>query len=65
MKATRRVQAFLKREKKDQRWLAAELGVSPAYVSMLLAGKRSPSLTIAGRLEDITGIPARAFAEAA
>lgn len=44
-----------------QGWLAHELGVSPAYVWMILNGKRTPSLSIAKQLQDITGIAATEF----
>jgi len=44
-----------------QRWLAQQLDVTPTYVSMILNGRRTPSLLIAKHLEDLTGIPAVAF----
>lgn len=59
------MRAFLKTEGKSQGWLARELGVSSAYLSMILSGRRHPSLTVASKLEAVTGIPAREFAEAA
>jgi len=42
--------------------LAQKLGVSRPYVSRLRRGKRQPSLPVAAKLEELTGIPARQFA---
>lgn len=50
---------------KSQNDLAREIGISPAYLSMILAGKRRPSLPLAFKLEEFTGIPAEEFVEAA
>ena len=44
-----------------QRWLAREIHVSPSYVAMILNGRRTPSLLIATRLQELTGIPAKDF----
>jgi plasmid maintenance system antidote protein VapI len=46
---------------RTQMWLAKQLKVSPQYVAMILNGRRTPSLPIALRLEDLTGIPAKEF----
>lgn len=42
--------------------LAEKLGVSRPFVSRLRRGKRKPSLAVAVKLEELTGIPARQFA---
>jgi transcriptional regulator with XRE-family HTH domain len=55
----------LRRRNLTQRAFAAELGISEAHLSAVLSGHDSPSLDLAVRIEDITGIPARAFAEIA
>jgi len=44
--------------------LADELGVTPPYIAMLIAGDRTPSLRVAKRLQEITGIPATEFVHA-
>ncbi len=59
-----RVKSALKRRhkaRKTQFWLAAEIGIAPSHLSDILSGHRSPSLSVATRLEDATGIPAREF----
>jgi len=56
-----RIQTWLRAGGHTQRWLARELGVTPTYISMILNGRRTPSLLIAKHLEDLTGIPATAF----
>ena len=41
---------------RSQNWLAREIGVSPAYVSMLVNGGRSPSGRIRRRMLKALGI---------
>jgi transcriptional regulator with XRE-family HTH domain len=41
--------------------LAKQLDVTPAYVSLIAAGKRQPSLRLALRIEELTGVPAAAL----
>lgn len=41
--------------------LAKKLGVSRSYVTLLIAGQRQPSLTLALRIEAKTGVPATAL----
>ncbi len=48
-----------------QKWLAEKLGVTAAYVAMIAAGSRTPSLGVAKRLQAITGIPAIDFVSSA
>jgi len=59
--AGRRLRVWLKASKRSQSSLARELRISPGYITMLLAGARTPSLEVAKRLQDVTGIPATAF----
>lgn len=61
----RRIRRIAKRANKSQNDLAREIGISPAYLSMILAGIRRPSLFVACKLEKATGIPAQAFVEVA
>lgn len=41
--------------------LAKRLDITPAYVSLIRAGKRQPSLALALRIQDLTGVPASAL----
>ncbi len=41
---------------RSQNWLAREIGVSPAYVSMLVNGERSPSGRIRRRMLKALGV---------
>lgn len=50
---------WLKQEEKSQRWLAGRLGISDSFLSELLSGKRAPSLGLAVKIENFTGITAR------
>ena len=52
----------LKAQGKSQNQLARDAEISVSHMSQILAGLRCPSLKVAGRLEDLTGIPAREFA---
>ena len=45
----------------DQRKAAAALGITEAYLSQLLAGDRCPSLTMAVKFEQETGIPTESW----
>jgi transcriptional regulator with XRE-family HTH domain len=56
-----RIHTWLRAGGHNQRWLAGELGITASYVTMILNGRRTPSLQVAKRLEDLTGIPATAF----
>lgn len=60
-----RVRTFLAAKGKTQEWLAEQLGVSPAFVSQILSGVRTPSLAVASRLEALTKVPAKEFAPGA
>lgn len=65
MNGPERLAAFMEKRGKTQDWLAEQLGVTASYVSLLLAGKRTPSLDIATKIERITGIAPRHFVGAA
>lgn len=41
---------------RSQNWLAAEIGVTPAYVSLLVNGRRSPSERIRRRMLKALGL---------
>lgn len=63
------LRAWLTAEQKDDpektlTWLAGELGLSVSYTCELLDGKK-PSLDVAARIQDLTGISMRDFAEVA
>ena len=56
-----RMRAWLKRHGMTQASLCAELSISPAHLSQILSGTRTPSLELAFRLQERTGISARSF----
>lgn len=60
-----RVRRALKRRTLTQDALAKQLGISPSYLSQILAGKRRAPLTVALAIQDSLGIPARDFAQVA
>lgn len=41
--------------------IAKRLGITPAYVSFIAAGKRQPSLRLALEIESVTGVPAESL----
>lgn len=43
--------------------LAELLDLTAPHMSQILSGRRRPGLATAARIEDVTGIPARAWAE--
>jgi plasmid maintenance system antidote protein VapI len=45
--------------------LAQQVGVSRAYISMLVAGRREPSLSVALTIADLTGVPVHSLKVAA
>ena len=60
--ATEQLRRYIQKHRTTQRALAAELGISETHLSAILAGRYGPSLDLAARVENLTGIPARAFA---
>ncbi|MCR4376283.1 MAG: helix-turn-helix domain-containing protein [Acidobacteria bacterium] len=53
---------WLNSREETQTWLADQLGISDAFASELLSGKRTPSLSLAVRIETLTGIAPRDLA---
>jgi transcriptional regulator with XRE-family HTH domain len=53
--------AYFEQTGKSKRSLAQRLEVSESYVSLIAAGKRQPSLSLALRIESMTGVPAEAL----
>lgn len=49
---------YLRRSKLSQRDLAERLQCSESWVSYLLSGTKPPGLTLAKRIQKLTGIPA-------
>lgn len=49
---------WLRQRNKPQKWLAARVGVSETYFTLILRGAKKPSLKLATAIEDETGIPA-------
>lgn len=45
----------------SKRALSSQLGKSNPYVSMLCSGQQTPHLSVAVQIEDLTGIPPRAW----
>jgi transcriptional regulator with XRE-family HTH domain len=56
-----RVRSFLATRNMTQRDLAAMVDISGAHLSTILSRRENPSLSLAVKLETITGIPARDF----
>lgn len=48
---------YLHKASMQQRELAQAVGVTPGYVSDLMANKRSPSVEVAGRIGQVLNIP--------
>jgi transcriptional regulator with XRE-family HTH domain len=63
MNAAERLHAYLERHHLNQAEFAREIGFSYPFVCQLLNGTRRPSLAKAARIELVTGIPARSWAE--
>ena len=57
------VAAFLAGAEISQNELARRCGVSPQRMQQVLDGQSQPSLALAVRFSDVTGIPVRAFLE--
>ena len=49
--------AWLKRSQRTSTQLAAQLSISRPYMSQLLTGKRTPSMELAARIFEVTGVP--------
>lgn len=48
---------FLSRPGCSQSKLASDLGVAPSTISKIVKGTRTPSLRLAARIEQLTGVP--------
>jgi plasmid maintenance system antidote protein VapI len=55
----------LKRTQTSQSAFAVRLQVSRVYVTQIVNARRQPSLDVAARIEKLTGIPSRDFAQVA
>lgn len=55
------IKVWLYQHGRTQAWLADKIGVSSNYVTMILSGTRTPSLRVAKRLQEVTGISAVEF----
>lgn len=63
-KPARTLAEFFDRENAPtQDAIAEKLKVTPAYVSMIAAGKRQPSLRLALKIEKLTGVPAESLVQ--
>lgn len=60
-----RLKAYITEQGITQREMAARLDITDAHISDLINRGVTPSLALAVRIEDLTGIPARDFAECA
>jgi transcriptional regulator with XRE-family HTH domain len=49
---------YFKQTETSQTALAQKLRISKAYVSLIVKGERQPSLRLALRIEEATGVPA-------
>lgn len=56
----RRVRVWLAQNDKSQRWLAEQLGVSEALLSLVLAGKRPCSEELRDDIFSLTGVRLKA-----
>jgi len=63
--AGQRLKAWADDKGLTQREIAEKLGITEAYVSSLVLGKETPGLTLAVKIETLTGIAPRDFAEVA
>ena len=61
MNAAERLAAWLDRAGQTQRDFADSIESSEGQVSNLLSGRRTPSLALASRIEELTGIPASSW----
>lgn len=59
-----RVRGYLTAANMSQNELARRCGTSPQRMQQILNGESMPSLALAIRFEDLTGIPVRAFLSA-
>jgi transcriptional regulator with XRE-family HTH domain len=63
--AGQRLKQWLEDNEMTQRAMAAKLGITDAHMSSVILGKETPGLTLAVKIETLTGIAPRDFAEVA
>lgn len=61
--AADQLRQWMERNGRDYPATAEALGVTRAHISHLLTGGRTPSLTLALRVAEVTGIPVAAWAK--
>jgi transcriptional regulator with XRE-family HTH domain len=55
----RSLEEFFRRSQKSQEEIAAKVKITPSHMSMVVTGKRNPSLRLALALEAATGVPVK------
>jgi transcriptional regulator with XRE-family HTH domain len=55
---------WFKRSNLNQKELAAQIGITDAFLSQLLSGKRRAKLEILIQIEEATGVPVVSWADA-
>ena len=55
------IKLWLFKHDRNIEWLAQQVGVSASYITMILAGRRTPSLKLAKKLAETTGVAATKF----
>ena len=63
LRARSDLRAWKRRVRLPQKDIAARLGISEAYLSQILHGVRVPGFALMVRIENMTGIPLRAWSE--
>lgn len=58
-------QFFTANPERTHEWLAEQLDVDRSYISLLRSRQRQPSLPLAVRISEITGVPVKALVAAA
>lgn len=49
--------AYFGKDRPSQADTAATLGITESYLSLIISGDRQPSLDLAVRISDLTGVP--------
>ena len=61
----RRIRVWLAQQGKSQEWLAGKVGISPSLLSLILSGRRIPSVAIAKQVYQLTNVKLYDAADAA